>query len=127
MEETIEEMKAAAIMEKVVIPKVLLETGKEINPCIIITLEKKKIGIYTNKVQLYRILNKKNQIEGTLDIALVDTIKELLKNLAEREEATEKMNQEEVKNERKFRKQDGTSDNDKSSGRGRTKAGDSFV
>lgn len=126
-ETSIETMRDQAIMEKVIMPMVPLETGKEIDPCIIIALEGKKIEIYLNKIKIYRILNKKNQIEGTLDIFLVDTIKELLKNLSEREEKAEQLNKQEVKNEFEIRKSDRTPNDDRNTRPGRTETGNSFV
>lgn len=126
-EQTFEDMKKAAILEKVIIPKVSLENGKEIDPFIIITLEDKKIGIYMNKIKIYRTINKKNQIEGVLDIFLVDTIKELLAKLAEREQATEELNKKEIENEREFRKSSGTAGNDRKTGQSGTSPSDRFV
>lgn len=127
MEETTEQLKENAITEKVIIPKIGLETGKEIDPLIVITKEGKKIGIYFNKIKVYRILDMKNQIEGTLDIFLVDTIKELLKNLAEREESAEQLNKEGGKNESTIRKSDRVSRDDRNLGSSRTKTSTDFV
>jgi hypothetical protein len=125
--QTIEEMREKAEFEKVIIPTVPLETGKIVDPAIIITLEDKKIGVYFNKIKVYRILDKKNLIEGSLDIFLVDTIKELLKGLAEREKAAEELNKQGGQNERGIRKPDRSSRDDRKPGHGGTESSHSIV
>ncbi len=88
METEIERIKAQSIMEVADIKK-LMFGNKEVDPYIIITEENEKIAIYINKNKIYRTLNKKNDISSTLDVFLVDKIKELLKNLSEKEKALE--------------------------------------
>ena len=93
---SIEEVKRESIMEKVDMTKIILG-DKEIDPFIIITMKDGKVEVYLNKKKVYRTLHHKNKIENALDIFLVDNIKELLLNLAMREEKAEELNQKEEK------------------------------
>lgn len=91
---SIEDIKKESVMEKVDMTKIILG-DKEIDPFIIITMKDGKVGIYLNNKKIYRTLHHKNKIENALDIFLVDNIKELLENLAKREEKAEELNQKE--------------------------------
>ncbi|MCP6727473.1 MAG: hypothetical protein KJI69_05690 [Patescibacteria group bacterium] len=88
METEVERIKEQSIMEVTDIKK-LIFGDKEIDPYIVITEEEGKIAVYINKSKLYRTLNKKNDISSTLDVFLVDKIKEILKHLSEKEKAIE--------------------------------------
>lgn len=123
---TTEDVRKEAVLEKVEMPKLLIN-GKEEDPILIISLDKKQIKIFMNQNKVYRTVNLKNKIENTLDIFLIDTIKELLQTLADREEAVEKIKLQEVKNESTIRKSGRTTGNDRTPGSRGTKTSERFV
>ena len=69
------------------------KSGEELDPWIVIDKlnnpRDDRIRIRINPAKLMRVLSNKNLIMNALDIILVDKIKELLENLAKREERAE--------------------------------------
>lgn len=63
---------------------------EETEPWIVIDKKNDKVRVTLNQYKMYRCLDNKNLIQQSLDMLLVDTINDLLKNLADREEASEK-------------------------------------
>jgi len=91
-------------------------TTESLEPFIIIYEDRKVIDIIINQTKLFRILNEKNVIQTQLDTLLVDKIKQILKEMAMREQEAE----EELK---KWRKQNG----DEISERSRTEPDDKYI
>ena len=79
----------ATIREVKYLPNINVD-GDECEPLILIDKHAGKIRVIINQSKLFRVLHEKNIIQQGLDILLVDTIKDHLKNMAEREESHEK-------------------------------------
>ena len=125
MLDEIEQVKRDTIREVKLLPAIKIE-DKETEPLIVVDNYKNQIRIIVNSNKKYRVLNDKNIILQALDILIVDSIKEILKNLAENEEKFERESflqkfKEEVGGKNgKIRKFGATSDDDTKSGQSGT-------
>jgi len=78
-----------SVREIMAVGKVFIDR-KEVEPWVVIFKESGKVRVVVNSEKKYRVLDEKNLIENSLDVLLVDTVREVLKTIAEREEETER-------------------------------------
>jgi len=64
---------------------------RKVTPWIVISKSEDTVEIYINRTKKFRILDNKNIIQTALDICLVDMIKNVLKNLADKEKKIEEV------------------------------------